>query len=220
LKNKVIIFGTGQFAELAHYYLTHDSNYEVCGFTIDKDYIKNPTFKDLPVIPFDEIEIHFPPANYNLFIPISFININKIRKEKYLIGKEKGYNFISYVSSKATVFNTEIGENCFILENNTIQPFSKIGNNIIMWSGNHFGHHSEIKDHCFMASHIVVSGAVTIDEETFIGVNSTFRDNVKVGKSCVIGAGSLVLKDLPDYSVMSPHQTEISKVPSTRLRKI
>lgn len=147
---------------------------------------------------------------YKMFIPISYKKVNKLRAEKV---KEKGYTCVSYISSKAIYYNTSIGENCFIFENNVIQPFTKIGDNCILWSGNHIGHHTIIKDHCFLASHIVV-------EYSFLGVNSTIRDNVKIGQENVIGAGSLILSNTDDKAVFSPKETEKSKVPSNRLRGI
>ncbi|MFS0919255.1 acetyltransferase [Brevibacillus sp. 179-C 1.1 NHS] len=215
---KVIIFGLGQIAEIAHFYLMEDSPYEVVAFTVDKKYMNKEEFKELPVVPFEEIEMHFPPNEYKLFIPISYTQLNKLRAEKYYEGKKKGYTFISYISSKATYYNTPIGENCFILENNVIQPFTKIGDNVIMWSGNHIGHHSTIEDHCFLASHIVISGSVLIKPYSFIGVNATFRDNITVGAENIIGAGALILTDTLDGSVYPGKKTEKFHKTSDQIR--
>lgn len=114
----------------------------------------------------------------------------------------------------------KIGENCFILEDNTIQPFVTIGNNVTLWSGNHIGHHSVISDHCFIASHVVVSGGVEIGERSFIGVNATLRDHIKIGECCVIGAGAIILADAEAEGVYVGQGTERAKIPSSRLRKI
>jgi sugar O-acyltransferase (sialic acid O-acetyltransferase NeuD family) len=217
---KVIIFGNSEIAEIAHFYLTHDSPHEVSGFTVDGSHLQSDTFHERPVVPFELLEQHYPPAEYKLFVPISYKKVNQIRASKYHAAKERGYSFISYISSKAAYYGTPVGENCFIFEHNVIQPFTSIGDNCILWSGNHIGHHSVIKNHCFLASHIVVSGAVTIDEYTFIGVNATIRDNIKIGKSNVIGAGSVILSDTEDLSVFSPGASEKLRVPSNRLRSI
>jgi sugar O-acyltransferase (sialic acid O-acetyltransferase NeuD family) len=197
-KSKVIIFGLNDFAELAHYYLTTDSNYEVVGFTVNKEYLTTNTFKGLPVIAFEGIEQHYLPTEYLLFTPMVGVKMNTVRKKIYLEGKEKGYIFATYVSSKATVCHNEIGENCFILEDNTLQPFTKIGNNVIMWSGNHIGHHSTIEDHVFFTSHVVLSGHCHVKERSWIGVNATIRDGVIIGEGSLIAMGAMITKSTED----------------------
>jgi sugar O-acyltransferase (sialic acid O-acetyltransferase NeuD family) len=216
--SKVIIFGNKDFAQLAHFYLENDSPHKVSGFTLDREYIHESSFLNLPVIDFENIEKSYPPDEYMLFIPMSPMKVNQIRAQKYLEAKKKGYSLISYVSSKASYYNTPVGDNCFILENNVIQPFCKIGNNVMMWSGNHIGHHSIINDHCFFTSHVVVSGHVTVGEYSFFGVNATLRDGIDIGKSSVIGAGALILENTEEHGVYPGIKTEKSKIPSCKLR--
>lgn len=193
---KVIIFGTGGFAQVAHFYLTKDSPYEVVAFTANKNFIQERELLGLPVIPFEEIEKNYPSGKFKMFIAIAYRNVNKLRAEKYIEAKSKGYELISYVNSKATRWgDTEIGDNCFIFENQTIQPFVKIGNDVIIWSGNHIGHHSVIGDHCFISSHVVISGYVKIEPYCFLGVNSAIREGITIAQGCVIGMGSTIVKD-------------------------
>ncbi len=221
MKKSLIIFGTGDIAQLAHFYFSTSTGYEVVAFTIDADYLTEPTFCSLPVIAFEKISVQFPPDRYELFIALSYSKLNSIRKEKYLLAKAMGYRLASFISPNATILNNGcIGENCFIFEDNTIQPFVTIGNNVTLWSGNHIGHHSTIKDHCFIASHVVVSGGVEIGEQCFIGVNATLRDHIKIGEKCVIGAGALLLADAAAEGVYIGTTTERSKVPSSRLKRI
>ena len=221
MKKPLIIFGLTDTSELAHYYFSNDSDYKVVAFTVDAQYLNIDNFFGLPVVPFETLEQQYPVADYELFIAIGYTKINQIRKEKYLAAKAKGYRLASYISSRASVLNAgHIGDNCFILEDNTIQPFVKLGNNITLWSGNHIGHHSIIHDHCFITSHVVVSGGVEIFESCFIGVNSTLRDRIKIGEKTVLGAGSLILADVEPEGVYISNATERSKVPSSRLRKI
>jgi sugar O-acyltransferase (sialic acid O-acetyltransferase NeuD family) len=221
MRTPLVIFGTGDIAELAHFYFRTDSEYEVVAFTVDAAYLVEKTFCGLPVVAFEEVTEHYPPGKCDLFVALSYAKLNAVRKDKYLAAKACGYKLASFVSSRATVLNEKrIGENCFILENNVIQPFVAIGNNVTLWSGNHIGHHSRIEDHCFVASHVVVSGGVDIGEQCFIGVNATLRDHIKIGQKCVIGAGALLLVDAEAEGVYIGPATERSKVPSTRLRKI
>lgn len=221
MKKPLVIFGSGDMAELAHYYFSTDSDYEVVAFTVDAGYITMPLLRDLPVIAFEDVANHYPPESYNFFVALSYSKLNAVRKEKFLAAKERGYKLVNFISSKATLLNEgRIGSNCFILENNTIQPFVRIGDNVTLWSGNHIGHHSIIHDHTFIASHVVVSGGVEIGEQCFVGVNATLRDHIKIGDRCVVGAGALLLRDAEAEGVYIGLATERSKVPSNRLRGI
>ena len=221
MKKSLIIFGSGDIAQLAHYYYSRDSNYQVVAFTVDGAYLIEASFCGLPVIPFEEIVAHHAPGQHDMFIALSYSKLNSVRKEKYYAAKALGYSLASYVSSHATILNDgKIGDNCFIFEDNTIQPFVTIGNNVTLWSGNHIGHHSTIHDHCFIASHVVVSGGVEIGEQCFIGVNATVRDHIKIGEKCVIGAGALLLSNAESQGVYIGAATERARVPSSRLRNI
>jgi sugar O-acyltransferase (sialic acid O-acetyltransferase NeuD family) len=220
-KQQIIVFGIGEIAELADFYFTHDSEFEVVGFTVDSAYIKQAEFRGRPVLPFEQIGQQFPPERCGLFVAVSYAKLNAVRTEKVNAARAKGYRIVTYLSSRSTVFpGFEPKENCFILEDNTIQPFASIGANVTLWSGNHIGHHSIIEDDVFLASQVVVSGGVRIGQGSFVGVNVTIRDHVTIGKKCVLGAGALVLEDQPDFSVVAPRGTERSQVPSTRLRNL
>lgn len=221
MKQQIVIFGNGEIAELADFYFTHDSEFEVAGFTVDEAFLTATTFRGRPVVPFETVAQQFPAEHYRMFVAVSYSKLNEIRAAKVAAAREVGYQLVSYVSSRATIFpGLTIKENCFILEDNTIQPFAEIGANVTLWSGNHIGHHSVIEDDVFLASHVVVSGGVRIGRASFVGVNVTLRDHVSVGQKCVLGAGALILEDQPDFSVVAPRGTERSSVPSSRLRRI
>jgi len=217
----LVIFGAGAIGEVARFYFEHDTTARIEAFTVDGNYLKETSFGSLPVIPFEQVALEFPPTKFDMFIAVSYSKVNRVRAEKYIAAKALGYTLATYVSSRATVWpNFVAGDNCFILEDNTIQPFACIGNDVTLWSGNHIGHHARIGDHCFIASHVVVSGGVEVGEYSFLGVNATIRDHVRIGTSAVIGAGALIVADVPDLGVCIQNAAELSRVPSNRLRKI
>jgi sugar O-acyltransferase (sialic acid O-acetyltransferase NeuD family) len=218
--NKVVIFGLGQMAEVAHFYLERDSELDVVAFTVHKEFKDRDEFHELPVVPFEDIRTSYPPSEFSLFAPVSYKKVNKNRAEIFAAGKEMGYSFVTYISSRATYYDTPVGENCFIFENNVIQPYTSIADDVIMWSGNHFGHHSRIGNHCFIASHVVISGGVEVGDYTFIGVNATIRDNISIGKENVIGAGAIILDSTEDRAVYPAKKTEKATIPSNRLKRI
>jgi sugar O-acyltransferase (sialic acid O-acetyltransferase NeuD family) len=205
----LVIFGTGSFAELAHFYFTRDSEHRVVAFTADGDHVKEPTMAGLPVVPFESIDRTFPADQCGMFVAVGYRNVNGVRERVYDEAKRRGYSLTTYVSSRCTFWrDTPIGDNCFIFEDNTIQPFVTIGNDVIMWSGNHVGHHSTIGDHTFLASHVVISGHVKVGRRCFFGVNATVRDAITIGDRSVIGAGALVMKSTRADEVYIAARTE------------
>ena len=196
LPRNLVLFGAGAFAEVVDFYFTHDSTHRVVAFTATADSLQEREFRGRPVVPFEEVETRFPPATHAMFIAMGYRKLNRLRQDFFDQAKAKGYGLTSYISSKATHWgDTEIGENVFIFEDNTLQPFVGIGDDTILWSGNHIGHRSKIGPHCFISSHVVISGFCRIGSHCFLGVNATIADEVKVGDRNIIGPGALIQKD-------------------------
>lgn len=200
---KVIIFGMADFASLAHFYLKHDTKHEVIAFSVSSEFMPaDRSFEGLPVIAFEEIENEYPPSDYAFFAPLSPRKMNRLRESIYNQIKTKGYQLISYISSKATVWpEARIGDNCFILEDNTLQPYTPIGNNVVLWSGNHIGHHGIIQDHVLFTSHVVLSGHCTVEPFCFFGVNSTIRDGLRIAEGSFIAMAASVIGDTEPWGV-------------------
>ena len=112
--------------------------------------------------------------------------------------------------------NVQLGEHCFIFENNVIQPFVKIGTNVVLWSGNHIGHHSHIGDHCFISSHVVISGFCELGPGCFVGVNVAVGNNVTIGADCLLGAGATVVQDVPEDTLVRGPSSDLSRPLSAR----
>lgn len=197
----LLVFGAGDIAQLAAFYFAHDGGREVAAFTVDADYLTGNRFEGRPLLAWEEAVEAFPPGSHDIFIALSYARRNSVRQAKFEGARAAGYAFASYISPRASIFpGVTIGDNCFVLEDNTVQPFVRIGDNTTLWSGNHIGHHSTIGKHCFLTSHVVVSGGVTVGDNCFIGVNATIRDHVGIGAHSVIGAGALILGDTAERS--------------------
>lgn len=212
----VVIFGVKDFASLAHFYLRHDSPHRVVAFTVHREFLPDSReFEGLPVVPFEELEERFPPDRVSAFAPMSHRKMNRVRREIFEAFKSRGYPLLSYVSSRATKFpEGKIGENCFVLEDNTIQPFATIGDNVVVWSGNHIGHHSAVRDHVFITSHVVISGHCDVGAHSFLGVNATLKDQVTLGEGTLIGMSAIITKNTEPWSLYKADQTRASKVSS------
>ena len=210
---KLVVFGAGDIARLAHFYFSTDSPYDVVAFAVDAEYITTRDFQGLPLVSVEEVATRYPPADFKMFVALSYARMNRVRAEKYAQMKALGYELVSYVSSRCSYLSQHPpGDNCFILEDNTIQPFVRIGHDVTLWSGNHIGHDSTIGDHCFISSHVVVSGHVDIGPSCFIGVNATLRNSISIAERTLIGAGAVIMKNTRPGSVYpGPRAEPISR---------
>jgi sugar O-acyltransferase (sialic acid O-acetyltransferase NeuD family) len=217
----LVLVGDSAFAEVAYEYFTHDSPYRVVGFGVERAYRQRETLFGLPVVPFDELQSHFDPSRHSVFVAIVYSQMNRLRARLCQEAKAKGYPLASYISSRAFVWrNVTLGEHCFIFENNVVQPFVKVGNNVVLWSGNHIGHHSEIKDNCFISSHVVISGYVCVGENSFLGVNSSVSNNRTIGRDCWVGPGVTISQDAPEGSLYNLEKVTPSRVSTLRFFKV
>jgi sugar O-acyltransferase (sialic acid O-acetyltransferase NeuD family) len=218
---KLIIVGDSAFAEIAHEYFEFDSAYEVVAFSVERSYLKRNSMRGLPIIAYDELESHFEPSKHEVFVAIVYTQLNRLRTRLASDAKLKGYKLASYISSRAFVWrNVKLGEHCFIFEDNTLQPFVQIGNNVVLWSGNHIGHHSTIHNNCFISSHVVISGFCNLGEYCFLGVNATVANNVNIASDNWIGPGVTIMSDTSPGSLFKSEHSVTARVSTMRFFKI
>lgn len=212
MSKEIVIFGTGEIAELAYFYMKNDDkcDFEVVAFCSDSEYIMGFQFLGLPLVSFEDVVVKYPPSEYAMHVALSYNKLNLIRKNKYNEAKNKGYELVSYVCSKSIMWpDLKVGDNCLILENQTIQPKVEIGNNVMIWSGNHLGHGCKIKDHTYLSSHICISGYTEIGERCFVGVNSAFKDYIKIGSEVFVAMGANVTTNVASKSVVLGAQSKM-----------
>lgn len=217
----LIIFGNGEIASMAYEYFTYDSEYEVKAFSISEEYIDQPTFHGLPVIGLSAVAETFPPDTCAAFVAIGDSKLNRVRAELCAHVKALGYTLASYISSKAFVWhNAKIGENCFILENNVIQPFVEIGNDVTLWSGNHIGHRSVIEDHVFVSSHVVISGFCRIGAYSFLGVNAAIGHGVTIASDNFVSIACSITQSTEPDKIYQGNPAEPRKISATRFCRV
>jgi sugar O-acyltransferase (sialic acid O-acetyltransferase NeuD family) len=207
--SRIVLFGTGRGADIAYRFLTRDSDHKVCAFAVDRQYLTHKTFHDLPVVAFEEVDRYFAPDEYEMLVPLGYQRMNCLRAEKYLAAKQKGYSFISYANShfyRAEELN--IGENCIILDNQSISLDVKIGNNVVMWSSNHIGDLTTIGDHAWLSSHVTIAAEVVVEPYCFVGIGATVGNKVTLGHSTYVGANALVVSDTAEKSVCVASESE------------
>ena len=199
---RVVLFGTGSLAELMQVYLDEDSDHEVVAFTATSDRVTSASFGGLPVVAFDDVVGRYPPPEHRMFVAVGYDRMNRVRSRFYREAKSRGYELISYVSSRASVHARSVGDNCCIFAGATVEPFVSIGNDVIVWGGAHVSHHATVGDHSFLAPGVTVAGHTSVGTHCFVGANATVRDGVSVADDCLIGAGANILHDTTPGQVL------------------
>ncbi|MCY4325883.1 MAG: acetyltransferase [Betaproteobacteria bacterium] len=220
MAKKLVIVGAGKTAELFGTYFK-DADRQVVGFAVESRFINKTDMLGLPIVAFESVEDKFPAREHEMFIAIASSRLNRDRARLFEMAKSKGYNFASYVSPHAYLDkHAKIGENVFIFENNVVQYGCSIGDDTILWSGNHIGHETEIGKHVFISSHIVISGYCKIGDYCFLGVNSTIADSVELGRDCTVGAGALIAGNLAANCIVQPAKMDIREGLSRKFWKV
>jgi sugar O-acyltransferase (sialic acid O-acetyltransferase NeuD family) len=217
---KLIIVGDSAFAEIAYEYFTCDSRYEVAAFAVEQAYLKRDRLFDRPVVPLEGLAERFSPQSHDVYVAVSYTQLNRLRTRLMGTAKQAGYTLASYVSSHAFVWrNVKLGEHCFIFEHNVLQPFVSLGDNVVLWSGNHIGHHTVIGDNVFVTSHVAIGGFCEIGANSVIS-GSIVIHNTKVGSDCWINPGVVISKDTKDRQIFRSPKSEIATVDAPRFFKV
>jgi len=213
----LIIVGDSAFAEIACEYFDVDTGYDVVAFAVERAFLNKSSLLGRPVLALEDLPAHHAPANHDVFVAATYTQLNRLRARLAAHVKSLGYALASYVSPRAFVWrNVALGEHCFVFEDNTVQPFVSIGNNVVLWSGNHIGHHSVIEDDCFVSSQVVISGFCRVGARSFLGVNATIANNVRVGCDNWVGPNTTVMKDTPDGALFRTEQPTPARVSAPR----
>lgn len=216
----VVVFGAGDIAAVAKVYLDAHSRDRVVGFTVDEAYRTSDTFEGLPLVGWETLEQRFPPDEVQLLGPLSYRGLNELRRDRHREGKARGYAFSSFVHPASHIYTGEIGENCFILENNVIQPFVRIGAGVMMWSGNHVGHHAVIGDYCFLASQVGLGGGVRLGERCFLAGKVGVESGLTIGDASFLGTGAIVRRNMPAESVVPGQSDAPASYSTARMKRL
>jgi sugar O-acyltransferase (sialic acid O-acetyltransferase NeuD family) len=217
MADELVRFGAGAFADLAHYYFTHDSPYRVAAFCVDAAYLKEPTRRGLPVVAAEEVAAAFPPGRCDAFVAVGIGRVNANRAEKMRQMQALGYRLAGFLSSRAMAApDLQVRPNAMIMEHAILQPFIEVGAGAVVWSASRIAFGTRIEDYCWLTAPLIGESCV-IGEGTFVGLGATIAPCVKVGRQNVIGAGALIMKDTQDFQVFRGPAATASAVPSTRL---
>jgi sugar O-acyltransferase (sialic acid O-acetyltransferase NeuD family) len=219
MTENLVIFGNGQMAEVAFARFRRDPRFEIVGFTVDRSFVRAPELCGLRVVPFEDVENEFPPAEVRMFIAVGPVQINAVSAERFWQARQRGYRLAAYVSPHAIVDpDVRIGEGCSIGEYVVVGPRTCIGDNVRIAAASVIGHHCVLEDHCFVAVNCSVSGSVHIGRRALVGAGAVIRDRISIGEASIVGAGATIVRDTAPESVhVAPEAVQLP-ISSTRIQ--
>lgn len=220
-RRKLIIVGASSFAQIACEYFEEQSDYQVVAFAVENAYLKSDTIYGRPLIALEDAATKFHPDDHDAYVAVVYSQLNRLRTRLMNGAHAAGYQLASFISPRAYIASSAvIGPHAFVFENNVVQSFVNLGSNVVLWSGNHIGHHSTIEDNVFVASHVVISGGCRVGANSFLGVNVAVGNDIKIGRDCWIGPGVTLTSDVPDGTIVRAPEPLVAKVTTKRFFKL
>lgn len=215
----IVIFGASQSAQMMRVYIETNSTDRVRGYTADSEYCGFPVFDGLPLVPWPDLERHFAPDRTHLIGPVSYRQMNELRRRKHQEGQQRGYGLASFIHPTLQLHAVNVGEGCIILEQNVIQPYTWIGKGVIIWSGNVIGHHCTIGDYCFLSSQVGIAGATVLGDGCYVSGKVGIAQGLVVGEGCALLNGAMIGRNLPPRTVAKGPETRPMRVSTNRVRR-
>ena len=127
------------------------------------------------------------------------IGNNDIRQQKIQLLKQNGFNLITLIAPTALISQyATIMQGSVVFEGSVINAFAKVGVGCIINTAAIVEHDCIIDDFTHICPNVALAGGVTVGRKSWVGIGSQVKQLVIIGDNCLIGAGSTVLKNIPD----------------------
>lgn len=196
IKNEMFIWGAGGQGRVVLDILKKDNNVDIIGFIDSDKKIKGKLIRGVKVLGDEKVLNELRRKGINTGIVA--IGDNKIRSEIASYLSKKNFLLTNAIHSSAIISSTaKIGKNVTICAGAIICTDSIIRNNAIINTGSIVEHDNVIKNGAHIASGVQLGGRVIVGERVLVGVGATILPYKNVGKNSIIGAGSVVIDNIP-----------------------
>ncbi len=209
---KSIIIGAGTYAEVYLAYL-QEAGVEIIGFVDDDPKYEGQTVRDVPVL--GKIsDLGKLREEYQLEAAYCPLGNNKLRVKFLKMAKELGYKTPNYIHPSVIISpNVKIGEGIYILLGTTIMPHTTIKDYVMISMGVHLAHHVVLEEGVFLSTGCNFGASITAHKYAYCGISSTIMTGLhELGEDCLIGAGAVVIKDVPTKAVMAGVPAKVLKM--------
>lgn len=209
-----IIIGAGTYGEVYLAYLI-EAGIDVVGFVDDDPKYIGKAVRGLPVIG-TVSELSELREKYQLEAVYCPLGNNELRVKFLKMAKEMGYQTPNYIHPSVTISpDVSIGEGVYILLGTTIMPHTTIKDYVMISMGVHLAHHTVLEEGVFLSTGCNFGASITAHKYAYCGISSTIMTGLhELGEDCLIGAGAVVIKDVPERAVMAGVPAKVLRVKS------
>lgn len=206
-----IIIGAGKYGEVYLSYL-RESGVDVIGFLDDDDSAQSRLFGGLPVLGKTD-SLQNLKEKFGVEAVYCPLGNNRIRVKFLQRAKDFGYCTPNYIHPSVVLSpDVKLGQGVYILLGSDIMPYTEIEDYVMISMNVNVAHHNILKRGTFLSTGCNFGASIVAEENTYCGIGSTIMTGLhRLGKDCLIGAGAVVIKDVPDGAVMAGVPAKIIK---------
>lgn len=209
---KSIIIGAGTYGEVYLAYL-QEAGVDIVGFLDDDPKYANQSVREIPVLgSISKLETLKETNGIEaVYCPLGN---NKLRVKFLERARELGYKTPNYIHPSVIISpNVSIGEGVYILLGTTIMPHTVIKDFVMISMGVHLAHHCVLEEGVFLSTGCNFGASIHAHKYAYCGISSTIMTGIhELGEDCLIGAGAVVIKDVPDRAVMAGVPAKVLKM--------
>jgi sugar O-acyltransferase (sialic acid O-acetyltransferase NeuD family) len=197
-KDKIVIFGMGGYAKVTADAALAEGRYEIAAF-IDRTPAATSCF-GIPIIA--EKEYFATPLTHKGIVAVGD---NALREKIVgtIMTTKADFEFVNAVHPRAIVSPfAKIGVGCVLLAGAIVNPDARLGNHVSLYTNAIVEHDDAIDDYVTLAPAAGLGGHVSVGARSFIGLGATVNHGLVLGCDVVVGAGTAVIENASDGSVV------------------
>ncbi len=204
---KVVVFGTGDFADIIVDLVESALGREVAGYVLDDEYYSAPEYNGKPVVPLSKAVMSFNPEQHSAVIGIIGKDMYRSRERVFNAIDEMGYELENIIHPSAIITSKDMGRGNIIFEGCVLAYAAKLGDGNIMWPLSALNHHGKAGSFNNFAPGAATAGGAVIGNHCFLGVNSAVNNRITIADYTLAGAGVYIAKSTEEYGVYVPERS-------------
>lgn len=208
---KSVIIGAGTYGEVYLAYL-QEAKIDIVGFVDDDPKFKGKSVRGVPVIG-QIADLENLRDNHGIEAVYCPLGNNKLRVKFLEKARSLGLKTPNFIHRSVIISpHVTLGEGVYILLGTTIMPHTIIKDFVMISMGVHLAHHCVLEKGTFLSTGCNFGASIIAHKYSYCGISSTIMTGLhELGEDCMIGAGAVVIRDVPAKAVMTGVPAKVLK---------